>query len=524
MPEIITTLLSAASTACLKSFAEKAARLGGEIVLIDYQGSILYSDDSQDAWEKDGLAECADVICSGNSDAVIRVGPDNEQFGICVKLNGKEKAALLLKSTRDDLLENPDYVEILIETFVSTFQEGSSVAGKLEKIGSELAMTYEELMLVYNLSTNMKVTQTYANYLQMACDSVTQLINVEGIAVFIEKKIDGIDRMTLTAGSGVVSIDQVMIDILQNNLVTELNQGRDALLDSDVDTPFKYDWPESVHNLIAVPLQGNEHMIGVMVATNIIGKPDFDSIESKLFNCVANQCAVFIENGRLFGDLKELFIGSLKALTNSIDAKDKYTRGHSERVAFISRWIAERLSETRPISDEQIHRIYLAGLLHDIGKIGVGEAVLCKKGKLTDDERTRIMAHPRIGASILSDIKQMEAIVPGVLYHHERIDGKGYPDGLMGNRIPLIGKIIALADSFDAMTSRRIYRDAMSIKRALAEIEKGLGTQFDEGIGRVFLDNDVHELWNVILDGFIESWDFSNFSEYGAVAVGTLIR
>jgi len=265
-------------------------------------------------------------------------------------------------------------------------------------------------------------------------------------------------------------------------------------------------------------------MIGILVATNVVGKPDFDSVDVKLFNCVANQCAVFIENGRLFGDLKELFIGSLKALTNSIDAKDRYTRGHSERVAFISRWIAERLAEVRPVSEDQIHRIYLAGLLHDIGKIGVGEAVLCKKGALTEDERNRIKAHPRIGASILSDIKQMKDIVPGVLYHHERVDGKGYPEGLKGDQIPLISKIIGLADAFDAMTSRRVYRDAMSIRRALAEIEKGLGTQFDEEVGRVFLASDVQKLWDIIQDGFIESWDYSNFGEYGAVAVGTLIR
>jgi HD-GYP domain-containing protein (c-di-GMP phosphodiesterase class II) len=134
------------------------------------------------------------------------------------------------------------------------------------------------------------------------------------------------------------------------------------------------------------------------------------------------------------------------------------------------------------------------------------------------------MAHPRIGASILNDIKQMKQIVPGVLYHHERMDGSGYPEGLKGEQIPLIGKIIALADSFDAMTSRRVYRDAMTIKKACSEIEKGLGTQFDPVIGRIFLDSDIHKLWDIIQDGFIESWDYSNFSEYGAVAVGTLIR
>ena len=118
----------------------------------------------------------------------------------------------------------------------------------------------------------------------------------------------------------------------------------------------------------------------------------------------------------------------------------------------------------------------------------------------------------------------MRDIVPGILYHHEHVDGTGYPEGLTGDEIPLIGKIISLADAFDAMTSKRVYREAMSIKRALAEIEKALGTQFDPEVGEVFIKSDIRKLAKIIQDGFIESWDYSNFSEYGTVAVGALIR
>ena len=239
---------------------------------------------------------------------------------------------------------------------------------------------------------------------------------------------------------------------------------------------------------------------------------------------MAGGCAVFIENGRLFKDLKELFIGSLKALTSSIDAKDTYTHGHSERVAYISRWIAERLSRQEPLDEEQMHKVYLAGLLHDIGKIGIEEAVLRKNDKLTDEEFERVKKHPSIGAGILREIQQMREIVPGVLCHHERVDGKGYPNHLVGDEIPLLGKIIGLADSFDAMTSKRTYRDAMTVEQALEEIERGLGTQFDEKIGRVFLDSDVSELWDIIRDGFNEFNGNSTSEEYGTAAVGTLIR
>lgn len=394
----------------------------------------------------------------------------------------------------------------------------------LDKLSTELSQCYEQIMLLYNLSTNMNLDQSNATYLQLACDQLTQLVQVEGIAIFLEKKADSMKRLVLSAGSGLIAIDPMMADILHMHLTAELTAGREALLDSQVDSPFKYAWPDQLRNILAVPLGPADKMMGFLVATNIVNKSDFDSTDVKLFNSVANQCAVFIENGRLFNDLKELFIGSLKALTNSIDAKDQYTRGHSERVALIARWIAEHLKETRPLSEKQIHYIYLAGLLHDIGKIGVAETVLRKQGKLSDEERSIILAHPRIGASILSEIPQMRDIIPGVLHHHERHDGKGYPEGLCGDEIPLSARIIALADAFDAMTSRRVYRDAMSIRRAVTEVEKGIGTQFDPMVARAFLDSNIEQLWKIIQDGFIETWNYGNFEEYGTKAVGALIR
>jgi HD-GYP domain-containing protein (c-di-GMP phosphodiesterase class II) len=135
-----------------------------------------------------------------------------------------------------------------------------------------------------------------------------------------------------------------------------------------------------------------------------------------------------------------------------------------------------------------------------------------------------IKTHPSVGASILSEIKQMREIVPGVLCHHEREDGRGYPNGIKGDQIPLVSKIIALADSFDAMTSRRTYRDAMSVKQAINEIQKGLGTQYDKVVGRAFLESDIYRLWEIIQKGFTSVYEDSALSEYGTLAVGTLIR
>jgi HD-GYP domain-containing protein (c-di-GMP phosphodiesterase class II) len=374
------------------------------------------------------------------------------------------------------------------------------------------------------------------------------------MAILLEKTVEGEKRMVLSAGLGLIDINEQMAAVLKNRLVKEINSGREALLDSNVYSPFKYDWPENVKSIIAVPLWGREKttlsfpsfelgrqeeeslwqgtsgcesgnaITGLMVAINRTDKPDFDSTDAKLFNSVANGCAIFVDNGRLFKDLEELFIGSLKALTSSIDAKDPYTRGHSERVAFISRWIAERIGTQEPLKAAEIHKIYLGGLLHDIGKMGIDESVLRKKGKLTERELSDMRKHPSIGAGILSGIKQMRDIVPAVLCHHERPDGKGYPNGLTGEQIPLAGKIIGLADSFDAMTSKRTYRGQMSVEEARAEIEKGLGTQFDGKIGRIFIDSDIHQLWDFMQDGFAEIYGGGNLSEYGTAAVEALVR
>ena len=539
MTEVITETISMTQIDCLKKFGGKVNALDNDFAVFDPDGrSIVGCYIERESIEVIDAAEHVKSVCQEPSREVHRFGSGGSLLVRCLQDGDDVVGAAVIRcdcmAGEGVIVDYPGSAEVnnsvnciaeLLDMFAVQFEQSAKSSKQIEKVGSELAQTYEELVLLYTMSTNMKITQSNATYLQMACDQVTQLVNVEGIAIFMEKKgEDEIYSQVLAAGSGLIALDLNMIDVLEMHLTEELNKGKEALLDSMIDSPFKYNWPKGVRNIIAVPLQGADHMIGIMVATNILNKPDFDSIEVKLFNSVANQCAIFAENKQLFSDLEGLFIGSLKALTNSIDAKDPYTRGHSERVAFISRWVAERFAETRPIEEEQIHKIYLAGLLHDVGKIGISEAVLCKNGKLDDAERSQIMSHPRIGAGILADIKQMKDIVPGVLYHHERSDGKGYPDGLTDKQIPLIGKIVSLADAFDAMTSRRIYRDAMSVDHALRDVEEGLGTQFNREIGELFLNSDVKKMWSIIQDGFIERWDYSNFSEYGSTAVGTLIR
>ena len=537
----------------LNKFGGRVNKFGVNFAVFDVDGGLIllseggrFGSDRQQLIMagQQALEQCGNRGDVETEDSVYRSGENNQILAGVLKSGDKIAAVDLIdlggRSTGEDAnyeMQDEFFGEMLL-LLAENFQTAGSVEEQIEMIGTELAQVYEELVLLHKLSANMKVTEPDVNFLQMACDNLTDIVSVEGIAVLLERTLeDDEKRLILAAGSGLIDINERMVAVLQGRLTEEISSGKEALLDSEVDSPFRYDWPDSIGNIIAVPLCGKDEerhfagdahssnrIIGLMVAINRVDKPDFDSIDVKLFNSVAGSCAVFIENGRLFKDLKELFIGSLKALTSSIDAKDPYTRGHSERVAFISRWIAERFAAERPLKEEQIHKIYLAGLLHDIGKMGVDDVVLRKKGKLTVEEFNCIKTHPSIGAGILSGIKQMRDIVPGVLYHHERVDGKGYPSGLVGERIPLIGRIIGLADSFDAMTSKRTYRGALTVKQAMGEIRKGLGTQFDEKVARVFLDSDVYQLWDIMQDGFNGIYQGDDSGEYGTVAVGSIIR
>ena len=181
---------------------------------------------------------------------------------------------------------------------------------------------------------------------------------------------------------------------------------------------------------------------------------------------------------------ENLFMHVVESLADAIDAKDNYTNGHSGRVAVYSREIAGRYG----YDEKHQERIFMMGLLHDVGKIGVPDEVINKPGKLTDEEFACIKKHPAIGGKILSNIKEMPELAAGAKWHHERYDGKGYPEGLAGEDIPEEARIIAVADAYDAMTSNRSYRGVIPQEKVRSEIEKGKGSQFDPKFADIMLE------------------------------------
>jgi HD-GYP domain-containing protein (c-di-GMP phosphodiesterase class II) len=186
---------------------------------------------------------------------------------------------------------------------------------------------------------------------------------------------------------------------------------------------------------------------------------------------------------RALGSLEDTYLATMTSLAQVVEAKDETTRGHLDRTTKYGVALAERIDPELAARPELAHGFFL----HDIGKVGIPEHILCKAGPLDDDEWGVMRSHPMIGASIVEPIRFLSGAVEVIRHHHERIDGRGYPEGLKGDQIPLAARIFSVADSFDAMTTDRPYRDALAVDRALTEIRGGAGTQFDPEVVEEFL-------------------------------------
>lgn len=364
---------------------------------------------------------------------------------------------------------------------------------ELRSLSHELSHNYEELSLLYKLSCTMTLGQDADAFFREACEELHGVTGLRWLAVQI---IDRQPRLEHLAGrvytAGEVRADDAVAR-LGRDLIQRYGPRPEPVIFDRVDD-LGPDAAALGTSLLVAPLVRDGQTLGVIFGGDRLDGQHIDSAHAKLCVSLGNSLTIFLENLMLFEDARSLFVGTLHALTAAIDAKDSYTLGHSERVALLCRMLAEAAG----YDADTVERVYLAGLVHDVGKIGVPEAVLCKPGRLTDAEFDQIKKHPAIGATILRDIRQMDDLIPGVRYHHERWDGQGYPDGLAGMNIPDFGRLIGLADAFDAMSSDRTYRRAMSLDKALEEIRDNRGSQFDPGLADVFLGLDFAPYFELI--------------------------
>ncbi len=234
---------------------------------------------------------------------------------------------------------------------------------------------------------------------------------------------------------------------------------------------------------------------GVFICSGLLALLIFTVIQM-----VMDVLAMFREKDRIRMDMTGR---TIETIAGAIDARDEYTGGHSERVGLYAQALARQMADEYAFSEEDILRIHYIGLIHDIGKIGVADSVLNKAGKLTDEEFSLMKKHPEIGYEIMSSLgEEIEGVLDGIRYHHERYDGKGYPDGLSGDEIPLVARILCLADSYDAMTSNRVYRKRLTREEVIGELKKCSGTQFDPKLADIFISLlESGKISEVTIDG-----------------------
>lgn len=357
----------------------------------------------------------------------------------------------------------------------------ASAAVLLKDFSGKLIQSYEETYTLFRVMRLLASAAAPIQQINMVCRNVQQTLPFRWVAVAFRDHDKVIDELR---GQLIIEGDiQGKREILQR-CITSMVQSSDHDGWTRVLSPADNELAAHLGaEIVGDPITYDGAVIGLILAGNKTGpEGDIASPEMQFIDALADFLGTFHENIARFSEQRSMSMGTLHALTAAIDAKDRYTCGHSERVAFLSQCIARELG----IGPEQCERIRIAGLVHDVGKIGVPESILCKPGKLTDEEFTAIKRHPEIGYNILQGISLLGDTLPGVLHHHERWDGRGYPHGLRGSDIPHIARIIGLADTFDAMSSSRSYRPALARPLVLSEISRCAGAQFDPQIVQAF--------------------------------------
>jgi len=374
---------------------------------------------------------------------------------------------------------------------LSMMQSDIALAGEQERTiaGFTLHLTgaYETVELLYDLGRSMSTLQQPARFATMTIERLHRITEFGWVAaVFPPMGTEHPLSATRVVWSGRRLCEDAAVVASAEGFLRRVGVTANPVIAGFVDGLPSESGPQ----VVLQPVTRKGQPVGLLMAGSKGGDdPQVSSYDTRLLESAAGYLSAFVDNAALYAEQHATFIGTLRAMTAAIDAKDRYTCGHSERVAYL----ACELALANGMEEAQAERVHIAGIVHDVGKIGVPEAVLTKAGRLDDTEFGLIKLHPEIGHNILRDIPLFQDLLPGVMYHHERWDGKGYPSRLSGEEIPLIARIIGIADTFDAMSSTRAYRPAMPRDHTLAEIRKCAGSQFDPALAEKFVTLDFSE-------------------------------
>jgi putative nucleotidyltransferase with HDIG domain len=352
-------------------------------------------------------------------------------------------------------------------------------------LSGHMAATLEEISLLHRLTQNLKISKSEVEMCRVALEWLDGVLPAKGLAVQLtsrpnpgESPARQRQREPVLLVQGECPIDAGQFARLIDYLAPD-RRGSGSPMVINRPASGNADWPcPQVHQMVVVPMAEGENLFGWLAALEHMSDGEFGTDEASLLGSVATILGIHSGNIALYQQQADLMAGIIRALTAAIDAKDEYTCGHSDRVARI----AVRLAQELGCDAAALNTIYLAGLLHDIGKIGIADSVLRKPGKLSDEEFRHIKTHTEIGHRILRDLKKLDNILPVILHHHEAWDGGGYPFRLQSDAIPLAARIIAVADSYDAMSSDRPYRKGMPEEKVEQIFREGAGRQWDPDV------------------------------------------
>jgi HD-GYP domain-containing protein (c-di-GMP phosphodiesterase class II) len=355
---------------------------------------------------------------------------------------------------------------------------------KLERIGEKV----ERLALLSHLGQILNSTLDHKEIQRRATEAATQLMKAEvGSLLLVDEQKHQL-YFEVALGDREEEIKTIFLNFGEGIAGWVVQHGEPLIVNSPEKDPRFFKGVDQrtefkTRSIICVPVKVKEKTMGVLEAINKQRKGRFNKEDLSLLTSLADQVAIALDNSRLYQELEEMFFQTAESLADAIEKRDPYTGGHTQRVTIYSQAIAKFL-QLRPLEKKWLK---IASVLHDIGKIGIEDHILKKPEQLSPEEFNMIKRHSDMGAEIIEHVRQLRESIPGVKYHHEQVNGKGYPAGLRGGEIPLLAKIVAVADTYDAMTTDRPYRKALGKKEAVEELRRCSGTQLDKEVVEAFI-------------------------------------
>jgi len=356
----------------------------------------------------------------------------------------------------------------------------------LESMGGDPRSAQRALQVLYNADAAFRNIEDLSLLLDNLLGIIMEVIPASRGFVFLIQRDTNLLMPYARRPAGIAADDAELV-VSQTIIQTAVRQ-KSSIISSDalVDERFVHSRSVAaldVRSAMCAPLYNRNRVLGIVYVDSHKAN-SFARKDLALFSALALKVAIAVDNARLYDDLRGLFYNTVETLVRTIQAKDQYTAGHSTRVSRYCLMIADKLG----LSTKEKHELYLAAMLHDIGKIGVPDDLLNRPGNLSQEEMERVRNHVVVGASMVEMLGEMHPIVPLIRHHHECYDGSGYPDGLRGEQIPLISRIIAVADMYDAMTSDRPYRKRRTHQFAVDEILAASGIKIDPKVAAAFLE------------------------------------